>query len=238
MIEWDKLFASFSTYYYSYVLMFLIELITLVIAIKYGRKSKIGFAFLLYISFDFFVFLLGRVIAFHTNVPKEFTGTYVNTSNAIISLVELLVYYYFFSEILLNKKINMIMRMFGLIYFALIIIYSTTKFEFLTDRTTYVSHLLGTIEFLFLIPPCLVYFHNLLNNNSEIPLLERPSFWIVTGIFFFALISIPFYLMSIYLKNDINNIWFKLSAALFYIPFTINFCCLIKAFLCKRTLTI
>jgi len=59
MFDWHKLIDGFSNYYYTTLLMFFVEFTALVIAIIYGRKTKIGRLFIFYIAFDFCILITG-----------------------------------------------------------------------------------------------------------------------------------------------------------------------------------
>lgn len=238
MFEWDKLVDNFSKYHFTILITFIIELTALVIVIIYGRKSKIGRAFIFYISLDFCFLIIDQILKSHPGVPKKFYLSFLNNSNTLISLVEMLVYSYFFSSVLQRNKMKVLIKILSLLFTLIVIIYFISGFSFLTSRIGYVSDIVGVVEFIFLLPFCLFYFYTLLNNNSEIKLFDRPSFWIVTGIFFYSFISIPFYLINKYLSNNYAIIWVNTAPTLYYLPFAFNFVFLIKAFLCKRALTI
>lgn len=119
----------------------------------------------------------------------------------------------------------------------IVITFAITKFEFLSLRYDYISNILGVLEFILILPFCILYFIQVLDKISELNLAERPSFWIVTGIFFFSAISIPYYLLENFFLKSKFEFRYILSATFYYLPFSINFIFLSKAFLCKKTLT-
>lgn len=237
MFDWLNLIENFSKFYYTTLMLFVVELIALIIAFKYGRKTKIGRAFIFYIAFEFFMLITGDLLAIHSGISRKNYIAFLIFSNTLIALVELLVYYYFISSILQSKKLNLLMKFVALLYTFLVIIFFITRFSFVSPRQSFVSDILGAIEFILLLPPCMLYFYSILNNNSELPLFQRPSFWIVTGIFYYSLISIPFFIINRYILNLHLNLSVVLGAVFYNIPFTVNFIFLIKAFLCKKPLT-
>ena len=123
-------------------------------------------------------------------------------------------------------------------YAILILTYLVTKFNFLTERFQYISTIISAFEFLTIVSLGLVFYKGLLQNNSKIKLFERPSFWIVTGIFFFSFLSMPYHLLFSLLVESKHEWRYILAAALFYLPYIMNFVLLIKAFSCKKPLTI
>ena len=220
--------------------MFITELLALIIAIVYGRKYKTGRFFVFYIAFDILVFCIDTTLNSLTTVSFKSFQYFVIYSNSLISMVELYAYFYFFHSVFQSKKIRISILILSVIYLLLIIIYSISGFSFLfhSARFDYASYLLGAIEFIFLIPFCFIYFNKLISTSSKLKILERPSFWITTGIFFFSLISIPYYLLYVYIFKAYKPYSTVFSAALYYTPFVINFIFLIKAFLCRKPLTI
>ena len=237
MNQLERLIEYLGKYYYSMLLMFIVELTALIIAVIYVRKSKIGRFFIFYIVLDFCILIVDLYLTAIPTLISKFRNIFSNYTNPLIALTELGAYYYFFSKVLSGARVKTLMELLGLFYFILIIIFVTTKFSFLSLRFDYISYFLGVIEFLLLLPPCFVFFYQLINSRSELKLFERPSFWIVTGIFFFSIISIPYYLLDLYFADNHLKIRNILSATLYYLPFTLNFVFLIKAFLCKKMLT-
>lgn len=136
-----------------------------------------------------------------------------------------------------NKTIKTIMSALAIFFLGIIGVFITTNFRFLTTRYDYASDLIGTIELLFMLPPCLIFYYQLLNKHSGVNLFQRPSFWITTGIFSFSTITIPFYMINKFMFSKSYEIGYLLSATLFDIPFALNFIFLIKAFSCKKALT-
>lgn len=238
MFEIERLFNWWARYYYSPLIMFIVETLTLVIAIKFGRKNKLGWAFIFYIAFDLSIHITDIILNSLSNIPQKSFSRFLYYTNALIALIEFLTYNYFFYLVISNKKIKKIIRLFSVLYLLLIFAYVTTGFRFLTNRRHYVSNALGAFEFILLIPICLYFFKQLLKANTKLKMFERPSFWIATGIFFYASISGPYYLLYDYIRGEYHSLIYLSSTILYYLPFTINFIFIIRAFLCKKNLTI
>lgn len=237
-MDFSRLIDQFQRTYYTELLMFIAELTALIIGLLHVRKDKIGRFFIIYIAFDFSILLTDFYFITDGWISKKLYDHFMYTTNTLIAYVELLVYFYFFRKILDGNKIKKILIGLTTLYSVLIIIFITTKFSFITNRYDYLAYITGAIEFAILLVPCVYYFLQLFKTNSHVRLSERPSFWIVTGIFLFSIISIPYYLLNRYFFNTRFELRFMLSAVLYYIPFIANFIFLIKAFLCKKPLTI
>ena len=214
------------------------ELIAIIIGLLYVRKEKLRILFLVYLIFDFLIFLCDIYLDAFSSFTKKEIDFFIGLTNNLISLVELLVYFYFFSNILRNRTIIKLMKISAMIFIVIIGLLVTTKYSFLTNRFPYITDLIGTIEFLLLILPCFVFFYELFQDDSAIKLHRRPSFWIVTGIFFYSVMSVPYFMITHFIASNLVNYFSLTYLLLFSIPFTINFIFLTRAFLCKKVLTI
>jgi len=218
--------------------MFVAETIALIMAIIYLRKTKVGRGFIYYIGFDYLVLLLGMAQLLYKDLDLTFQHLFVRITNPLIATIELLTYYFFFSKLLLSKKVKELMKILSIIFVLIVVAYNITRAPFLKGVDKYIADAIGSLEFIFLLPPAVQYYFQLLNTTSEINLFDRPSFWIVTGIFLYSLISIPYYLLQTYLVSNFTQFSFALEAAFYFMPFTLNFIFLIRGILCKKPLTI
>ncbi len=236
-MDFSKLIQRSQEFYHTDLLMLLVEFTALIIGMLYVRKDKTGRYFIFYIAFDFCILLADSYFEVSISISSEFKNSFLKITNTLIGLNELLIYYYFFGQILSGKRIKIVLTGLSILYLFIVIIYLTTKFSFITDRYSYVTYLVSSVEFILLLVPCILFLLDLFKNISTTSLSKRPSFWIVTGIFFFSLISIPYYFLINFFKVNKYEYRNLFDALFYYIPFTTNFVFLIKAFLCKKILT-
>ena len=237
MTDFENLIKFFAGKSYGDLVMPFFELIAIAMGLFFVRKQKLGVFFLAYLAFDFCMGVCDHYVELSPNFSKQEIFLFVGHTNLLIALVELYIYFYFFSKVLRNKMVNRLMKIVAAGFTLIIIIFTTTRFDFLTERFYYITNLIGVIELLLLIPPCLIYFHELFSNDLTVNLYQRPSFWIVTGVFFYAVISVPYYLVDRFLTDNRSNYSSLMFLLFFSIPFSVNFIFLTKAFLCKRSLT-
>ena len=235
MSDFEKLIQFLGQIYYGDMIMAFFELIAIITGLIFLRKDKPWLFFITYLILDFLIFLIDNYLkVFNRNNFSFFN----NLTNALISYIELLVYYYFFIKVIRNKAVVRTIKILRVIFSIIMVFFITTKFSFLTNRYSYVSLMIGATEFVFLLLPCLSYFFELLKNEPMINLYQRPSFWIVSGIFLYSGISIPYYLTNRFIFSNQYE-YYKIMAFLFFdIPFILNFIFLTRAFLCKKILTI
>ena len=213
------------------------EILALTICLVYSTRTNLGKAFFLYILFDFSIGLFDYYLKYFSEAPQKKSNDIIYITNSFISVVELCVYYYFFFRVLQNIIVKHAMKFLlivFMIFFVGLIISNTKKI----DSYGHFSGIIGAAEFLFLLLPCFTYYFELFSMKTSEDLLKRPSFWIVTGIFFYSVVSIPYYLIANFLAVNKYHSQSELAIFMFYIPFSISFLFLTKAFLCKKPLTI
>jgi hypothetical protein len=237
-MEVTKLMHHFQRTYYTEPILMLVEFSALISGLVYARKNQLGRFFIFYIIVDLIILISYWFFILIPVINSELRSRILNIGNTIISLTELLVYCYFFRLLLWNNRIKKIISIFSIVYSILIMLFLITTFDFLTNRLIYVTNLLAVLEFLILMIPCFSYYQQILMTESKLRLFERPSFWIVTGIFFYSLISIPYYLLDTFIYEHAVRSKFIFNALLYQVPLIFHFLFLTIAFLCKKTLTI
>jgi hypothetical protein len=238
MSAFDKLIKFFEDEYYGNLLIGFFELTAVITGFLFSRRNKMALPFLLYLILDFVIYVYDIYLVVFSPFSINKVNSFLLLSNNFISLVELFTYFYFFSRIIKNRLIKTLMKILGWLFLIVTVLLQTTKFTFLTSRLFYVSNLISTLEFSFLLLPCFTYFYELLKDDPIINLYQRQSFWIVLGILFCSVISIPYLLIDRFVNNNKYEYGHLLALVFFYLPFSINFVFLTRAFLCKNTLTI
>lgn len=223
--------------YFTEVVLFLIEIIAILIWAIYAPKNKISYLFFLYITFDLLILIINWILILQYTSP-EIKKIFINITNTLVALFELFVYNTFFKQTLINTWIKKWSRYSFIFYSLITVSYTIYSLCHKSSLNSYLAYSVGALEFILLLPPCLVFYYQILNLSVDINLQKRPSFWIVTGIFFYSIISIPYYLLTTYISLIKHEYKYIYEATLFYLPFTINFIFLIKAFKCKKCLTI
>lgn len=95
----ENLLERFQREYYTNLLLCFVEVAALIAGVVFARKYKIGRYFIFYISFELSILLADFYLySISGDIITPFEHFFINLSNALISLVELFVYYYFFSK--------------------------------------------------------------------------------------------------------------------------------------------
>lgn len=234
-MEISQLITHFKNTWFLEILVLLLNFLALYLCQKKSPKCLV-FLFKLYFLTNILVLTSSWILTTTLNFYATKRLIY-NSLNTIISLIEFLTYMTFFGVIIKRPHLKPYFKFSVSVFYILEILYFFTRFSFLTDRSRYVYSLLNVIEFLILIPPCLFYYYDLFNTSTAISLSSKPSFWIVTGIFTFSVISIPFYLLDPLLWDIKARDREIIGIFLFQLPIIINLSLLIRGLVCKKTLT-
>ena len=231
----EKILNSWHDGFYSEPFMIIAEAIALIICTIKRRKEKIGRILLLYIGFDFSLLILDEYLKYFSNYQRNKIIGFIDFTNELISIVELMVYYYYFLQILQNHLAKLLIRILRILFLLISTFFIAQYYTNFLLKSSIFSYYFAIIEFIFLLSPCLIYYYELFSIDPIYKLFERPSFWITTGIMFYSFASIPFYSTVNFFRS---NLELKHMYVFFYLPFAINFLFLTKGFLCKNKLTI
>ena len=91
------------------------------------------------------------------------------------------------------------------------------------------------IESISLLIPCVIYYVRMFNLNEPEPLQKDKYFWIITGLCFFILSTLPFSYLMNYLRTEQMEIYKNLYSIV-YLFYCLLFIMIVKAILCKPVL--
>ena len=146
------------------------------------------FLIMLQISYALFIWL--------NNMQPLSKGFYINLSATIFTILEYCIFAFILSRLI---RLNLLRKylVFSCVLFLSI---GTICWYFASSYGKAVS-IITSIECISLIPFCLYYFFELLNNSPFLKLASQPGFWTVTGILCLLICVAPFYLSFNYLKK-------------------------------------
>ncbi|HET6995489.1 MAG TPA: hypothetical protein VFI06_10935, partial [Chitinophagaceae bacterium] len=172
MSDFEKLMKFFENRYYADFIMQLFEIIAIVVGLLFVKKDRIGVFFLAYLIFDLSVSLGVTYIKVFSAVTTYKISAIIKITNTLIAVLELCVYFYFFLNILANPTILKTIKILRVVFISLIFLSIAINSAFFTEKNSNLANAIWTTEFLFLLPPCLAYFYELLKRGSLINLYQ------------------------------------------------------------------
>ena len=147
---------------------------------------------------------------------------------SIYIIIELFIISFFFYKKISSKVLKNFILLFNGSLFLALCIACLIRGEIISE---YYSEI-AAIEALIILINCILLFVQILNDESDLPLLKSPDFIITAGIFFFFSFTCPFYMLYKYLST--NNILLINS---FYtvnnIGYVVLFISFLKAYQCQ-----
>jgi hypothetical protein len=235
---YDKLIRLWGSTFYTDAFALACQLVAIITGLIVLKKKKMAYLFLLYSISAFLLFLSSYYKVAYLHLSKRHNTILLESSNIIFTLIEYIIFYLYFSKILTSKKIKLAMKIFLALLTACSVFFflKESDIAFSSSSISIYSGMITSLELLFLAILCLAYYYGLFQKKPVENLLQSPSFWIVTGLFFYSLLVTPFFIISEYFYDNQKNIFHALFAAHF-ISFGILFLTITKAFLCRKPLT-
>lgn len=236
----DQQFTWWVRSYFTLPAWHIAMLVTLIIGFIRFKKDSTHQLFLVYTAWAIFVFIIVdiKVKLMHDRLGETIV---IETCNTLFALVEIMVFMHYFTRLLDGIRIRQFLRAAAIFYLLLTVVFFL-RLVFVTgssrEQIASESFLLNVIEFMLLLAPCLTYFYRLLahEDTSGGRLKDSPAFWIVSGLFLYILISLPFLLVAETMHlHDRKYYYIAFSFHFFSIAYL--FFCISKAFLCKAPLT-
>lgn len=237
-MDFQLLIEDWSKYYYSAPLLLMLEFLAAILFLRTYKFDVLRKAFFIYLLSDLIVLIIGAGITANKNINPQKELRFLGYLNYLVSTIELLVYSYFFSLYFNSKKATRLLSFLffiSTIYSILILIkqFHIKLFILIKSITIF-----ATINYTILLSLSIFYFITILKEESKLTLHERPTFWIVTGLFFYATFSILFSLFHIHFYSSKYKNLEYIAAIFYYLPFMVNIFFLLKANACKKPFTI
>jgi len=217
--------------FYTPVFLYFSLLTSIIIQVFFRLQTKIHFIITLYTISAFACLLLTDILFFaRLTLNPQFN----ESINVVFANIELLTFLYYFHKIFNSK---------GFLKFSVICIFVdvVASYYFLTSlnmassdfrlRSDYVI----IFELVTLTVCCLMFYYFLLNYKENKDWLNSPSFWITTGLFFYAIISIPLFIITTRLIET-NKDLYRTLFGVHYIFLSILYLFIAKAFVWRKDL--
>jgi hypothetical protein len=233
-----RVLDSWAQTFYTRPALVLILIIALFISIKNRKK---------YTLLKFFPIYIASLITDYLSADLYFVLFSLESRKKVIrfdrftdyffTLIELLIFANFFIKLIQNstrKNIIKIVTALFFLFFIYRIMTDSAVFRTISYKTL---NTIYTIEAVILIFFCLLYFYELFKQLPTLNLLNEPSFWISTGLFFFMSCTLPYSLLENYLRKNYFDLEVEFYS-IFYMFYSLMFIMIIKAYLCRPAKTI
>jgi hypothetical protein len=220
----DIVLNHLASMYYTQLALLLVTLTTVFIARKNRRKFRILKFFLLYALSS----AIQILVTYACIVYFLHSALYVNSMSVyVFSIIELLVVYHFLFQVIISRRLKILMCGFMGIFF-ITISYMLYNEGLCLIAPTYVS----IVNSLCIAAPCVFYFYEVFVTPPVNSLSDQPAFWISTGFLFLAICTLPFYLLENYIYTNMIGLYDQMFI-LNNVFYCMLFVLITKAFLCQ-----
>jgi hypothetical protein len=228
--------------YYTPVLWICCLFLSLVIGLNSKCEKKIKYPLIAYILANIFLpFLSLYVYRFVFHISKQHTVFFIEVFNTLFAIIELGVFCYIFK----NEFRAAPLRRLSIVFFTFFLITAISLLFLIITKNASANSIRNyslasdCIEFFSLLILCLLFFYQLLTEDiqKKNALVSTPSFWIISGIFFYSVVSLPLVFIA-YRLFLANRELYLITGALHYISICFLLICISKAFTCRTNPTI
>lgn len=238
---WETVLLNWASSYYTEVFWLFCTIVAFATGIKNYRKERTNQLLLFYLFSSFL--LIDPLFSITTHLfdmDKSARNIYIEEINILFAFIEISTFFYLFNKIFSRKVVTHLLLIFWTIALCAFVFFywSLTVNKITIIRIRENSTLAICLEFILLLLFCLLFLYQLLTKEKStlVPLIQSPSFWIICGLFFYCIVSIPYLVIgSAFVLSNIN--FYTLMGSVHYISIGILFICIAKAFSCKATLT-
>jgi hypothetical protein len=198
----DFLFNRWLKNYFLDPLSALTALVGCIIFISKVPKKNELYIFAYYFIAYVFLKLIFFVTLASYGTPFYRTGIEIDRFvDYIFTLFEFLIFFLFFKKVLYNNNYK---RILAIICYSFMLIGCSILFydSYAFRKSSLISsYLLFNIQATSLLIPCAFYYLEIFKSKPTVDVLREPSFWVVTGLSFFMISTLPLsFLLSTLLK--------------------------------------
>lgn len=213
------------------IMLLAISFLAFFIGLKYKKVHKeLDHLFIYSISsFLQSVFYKFLYLFKFSNKYAEFIA--LNISIYTFLIIELFCLYFFFYKIRFYNKTVKKNLLYIFVFCMLSYIALSIRSNFFLKYVEYIYY----IQSLIILIPCFLYVYQLFIQPPILNLVNEASFWFISGIFIYFILTLPFFFMIHYFRN--NGMW-QIIGFINMLGYCLIFLFLIRAYLCKPQITI
>jgi hypothetical protein len=220
--------------FYSVTVSFFLAVIGFVVSLRRKQNYKLKPLIFFFLGYILLEIISSFVIGIQLHKPIRVKITIY--SDFIDTIVEFLAFFFVIKNYVSNKQIGKAVKFLLPIFISLIIIYFLYYKINYNGLDQYFLQTVFTIQASLLIVACILYYVDLFTKEPKLKLTEDPSFWVVTGVAFFMLSTLPFSIFAMYLVKINFQLYIRLFIV-YEIFYWILFLMIIRAYFCKSAAT-
>ena len=232
----EALLNHFSSQFYTDLIVFILAIIALSISIinrdKHYLLRLFPYYFIAYIILILILFI-HTIFFLDSPLSQKMMQNIDGCSDYIFTLIEFVIFMHFLYNIISSTKRKKIMIFLIILFLVLYVFYFAKDlliYRIIRPDTVTIVY---TLESTILLIPSLFYYFQLFTKPPTINLIKESSFWVVTGIFFSMICSLPYCIIENYMRKNNFEVATQLFS-IFYVLYSLLFLMIIKAYSCEN----
>ncbi len=197
-IAWKEFLNDWHNSFYSIPIVILTQAFAIICGLLLFKKEKIHILFIAYAFSGLLLFTLVDFIILTQDIHGRNIRVITEIANGSFALTETIILFSFFNILLKSKIAKLGMNIFLFIFSSLMLFLfiKISDPDFSGKSILEYSNFLTSFQLFFILLLCLFYYSQLFKEITSLRLTSRPSFWIVSSIFFYSLIVVPYFIIS------------------------------------------
>jgi len=216
--------------FFTQVIAALVSLFGLIISLK--RKNRQFKYFPFYFGLYFLVNILWYISPILPTSFEKITQSMAICLDHFFTFLEFFVFLNYMKSntqnVFIQKSYKYLLVIFSLVFFYATI-HDIILFKQITSETKNSAY---TVEAILLIIPGIFFLKKYFQDGSKISFMKDPDFWIITGILFTMICTLPYSFLENYISHQYHNL-LPATYSIFYVFYILLFLMIIKGILCK-----
>lgn len=224
-------FEYWQTDFYSGAVTFLLAVVVFIVSLQRKKQhpqlKPLIFFFLAYILGE-----LVRAVDRGIGVDRPLRAKISTYLDVVETIIEFFAFFLVIKNYIVSVKIKKILKPLSFLF----IVPATVCFVYYKFAhgkiDQYFLQAFFTFQAFLLIVACALYYVDLFTKEPKLKLMDDPSFWVITGLAFFMLCTLPFSILGMHLIKVDFQLYVQLFM-IFEVFYWILFLMIIKAYFCK-----
>jgi hypothetical protein len=234
----EKFTKYWGSHFFIEPILILTFICCFIVGLFRNNREKERFFFLVYFFIGMSLFVVFTPITiFHLITGRKWV-IIIELGNTIFELSEFIAFYQFFKKCLRHERYSNVLRgsLICLCVIAGTFCFASLLLPYPAEEISKHSLFINVIELFFIFCMCLAYYYDLFRGVPKVPLFQRPSFFITTSTFFYAVLLIPFLILANEILQ-IDIVFYHILFAVHFLLLVIVLLTILKAFLWQRPIT-
>ena len=224
--------SAWSRTYFTEPILLSLLAITLIKSLTQRKNIEHLTLLPIYSSLFILMFAIDYVMTSRIISDRNYFSITLWSAQYLVSIVEFLTFMLYINFHTYSKANKLILKILSGLVLSLFVITYILYFRKPAIPRYFILHWLYVCQSIPILAGCIIFFTQLVRITTEFPVINRASFWVITGLSLYTICTLPISIAAPFILNkdyDLYNVLFTLI----YIFYIILFIFILKAYKCK-----